>query len=276
MELKGQEEKQAKKQFTRLIRRLGSADARVRMAAEKELWQMGPAGPARLRTYLERTRMERMLWPLLLLISGSLCWIATLTLIVVSEEYILTICFLFAASIILLVRLQEERSLLAKAFARFDDARNIPMLLECLNFTDGPARLAVSKALTRSLSYFTSEDASQIGPRQRERLCRLLTEATTEQSLAILKALERIGDKAALPYVQRLTTASDAALREAAEECLFSLQQSVEQQSIRQTLLRPSDAVEAKPETLLRPASKASEIVPQQLLRPQITTDCDG
>ncbi len=93
--------------------------------------------------------------------------------------------------------------------------------------------------------------------------------------LAILKALEQIGDETAVPIVAQIAETRQwrdvHTVRAAARECLPFLRLRAQQQQAAQTLLRASANSETViPEMLLRPATATSaECAPEQLLRPQ-------
>ncbi len=57
-------------------------------------------------------------------------------------------------------------------------------------------------------------------------------------------------------------------VREAARSCLAALQEQMEQDHVRQTLLRPAADPNAPADILLRPAQGVAEADPQALLRP--------
>ena len=91
--------------------------------------------------------------------------------------------------------------------------------------------------------------------------------------LATLKALEQVGDSTAISIVERLAninarTASDRKAKQAALECLPMLRANCGAVEAARTLLRASHAEAARPDTLLRPASGASQTAAQDLLRP--------
>ena len=93
-------------------------------------------------------------------------------------------------------------------------------------------------------------------------------------NLAILKALEQVEDKEAIPYVERMVKDTQyAEVRVAARECLGFLRQRAEQQSVSGTLLRPSDVENAAPETLLRASVSRLEEAPELLLRANAAPD---
>ena len=91
-------------------------------------------------------------------------------------------------------------------------------------------------------------------------------------SLAILKAYEQVGgekEAAALESLMKSSVAKyDTELREAAQDCLPSLRASIVRRKESAVLLRASQAEDARPETLLRPAAyAASPNDAQELLR---------
>ena len=90
--------------------------------------------------------------------------------------------------------------------------------------------------------------------------------------LALLHALEQVGDPSSLSVVEQLTrmvtpTFSRKRIRQAALECLPALRQNVGHVQQNQTLLRASDRPAADPALLLRPAAPAVPTSPDQLLR---------
>ena len=94
----------------------------------------------------------------------------------------------------------------------------------------------------------------------------------TDFRLAILKALEQVGDERAIPAVQRIAVTpaflpTAKRLREAAERCLPLLQSNHQTIEATKTLLRASSAEQASPETLLRAAEFAPDAAPDKLLR---------
>ena len=87
--------------------------------------------------------------------------------------------------------------------------------------------------------------------------------------LALLTALEQIGDARALPALEHLLADGAPEIRARASECLPLVQQRIRQKQESMTLLRASDAYSAMPaEQLLRPASAQHPTPPEQLLRP--------
>ena len=85
--------------------------------------------------------------------------------------------------------------------------------------------------------------------------------------LAILKALEKIGDSRAIGPVRRLTTGKrHQRYHQAAQECLAVLEQHGEERDHNRFLLLPA-SVETSKETLLRATIPQIETQPELLLR---------
>lgn len=141
-------------------------------------------------------------------------------------------------------------------------------------------RTALYAALTVLLPQMRASDAGLLTAAQRRALHRTLKSGFNRNvnaavmfrfRLAILKALEQIGDSSAIPVVTALAngkarTANQRALKAAAIECLPLLQNNFGGVEANQTLLRAS-APEQAPATLLRPATFTPDAAPKELLR---------
>ena len=142
-------------------------------------------------------------------------------------------------------------------------------------------RTSVYAALTKLLPQMKASDAALLNGSQRGGLHRLLRYGAVtskdplpdlEFRLAILKALEQIGDAAAIPAVEHLAngyaySANQKALKAAAQECLPLLRANFGSVEANKTLLRASSAENAAPETLLRASEPAPDTKPEELLR---------
>ena len=116
-------------------------------------------------------------------------------------------------------------------------------------------------------------DAGLLNADQRRSLCRTLGKNGEAWNVTVLRALEQIGDASAAPFVLPLTKSKNAAIRQAALDCLPFLQDREAQERMSKNLLLASSA-EENPAILLRPASSAPETNPTQLLRPaSLNTD---
>jgi len=138
------------------------------------------------------------------------------------------------------------------------------------------------RALIHLLPRLKVSDTKWLLPRQRKMLLRILTSDErwpyygglwgSELKIAILRALEQIGDAKAIPTVERMArSAKDGRVRIAAQDCLPFLRERVEEEQIGQNLLRASGP-NIQMETLLRPASGNTEDKPEQLLHPSCET----
>ena len=145
-----------------------------------------------------------------------------------------------------------------------------------------PDKEALQTALIPLLLQLRPEDSSRLNRRQRAILNRRL-HSLTEGSrlyeyaetfdLAILQALEQVGDRSAVPVVEKLTrmdadTPAKIRVRHAAIDCLPLLQIRAGLVAEAKTLLRASAPEAAGHDTLLRAASGPTDKAPEQLLRP--------
>jgi hypothetical protein len=159
--------------------------------------------------------------------------------------------------------------------AHLDDVRGIGLLAEALEWPDTATRKTAIEALTRLLPRLRTDDAGLLNTRQRACLYRMLLLQNARRYgdllVAILQALEQVGEETALPYVQRMATSRPTKtvqkrVQEAAVQCLPLLEAQIAQVRSSQTLLRAAAPELAGATALLRPAESALTD-PQQLLR---------
>jgi hypothetical protein len=140
----------------------------------------------------------------------------------------------------------------------------------CLNDKDDTIRMAASNALKELLPKLQASDRQYFAPIEMDGLLKALGGKDGALTLAILKALQQIGDDHAVSRVEELISKSKStAVRNAAEECLPFLQARAEETRQARTLLRAShtEAVVAV-DMLLRPAAGTqAETAPEELLR---------
>jgi hypothetical protein len=172
------------------------------------------------------------------------------------------------------------------------DMSTIGSLVEVLRVDDSQTRQVASLTLTQMLPRLKASDAHLLNEAQRTRLLNVINlpvesplykdirtlfrpahNDKIDFHVAILKALEQVGDSKALPVVEKLAkgnpkTEGEQRIKEAAQNCLLFLQQRVQQQVYSQTLLRPAGIGPDDAETLLRPAEGAPETDHETLLRP--------
>ena len=157
-----------------------------------------------------------------------------------------------------LARRQDAQA--REVLTRIEDTRFIGPLAEILTTEQTGKQRHVIATLCRLLPQVRASDTDLLTRQQRACLYKLLTRNrlnswTSDKPLqiAILKALEQIGDKEALPPVQRLAKwSSDTKVREAANNCLRYLHVRAEEYRRGADLLRPSDARTSAPDVLLR------------------------
>ncbi len=171
----------------------------------------------------------------------------------------------------------------AAELASLGGVKAIPPLFAALeNHLSIEDRQAIYTALTLLLPQMRIEDASSLNRCARETINSWIgyvgyhtgnDTALDDLRFAALKALKQVGDATAIPEVKRLanieaSTLREKALRQAARECLPMLRANCGEVETARTLLRASHAENARPDTLLRPASGAGQTNSAELLRP--------
>ena len=165
---------------------------------------------------------------------------------------------------------------------RVGGVKAIGTLLEILGGPKAARQVApLVVALTELLPQMKASDAGLLTQAQRRMLNSALKNGfagklnallTLNYRLAILKALEQVGDASAIPVVAHLAngkaqTANQKTLKAAAQECLPLLQNNLGGVEANKMLLRASSPESAAPETLLRPVEFTPDANPKQLLR---------
>ena len=172
--------------------------------------------------------------------------------------------------------LTNKHKAIANRLARMDDVRFIGRLLELLSWPDPDVCAGAMGALTRLLRRVKASDKVLRTPAQRAGLYRNITFANahthTDFLIAALKALEQIGDAAAMPYVVQLANAQPSSERErrvcdAAIACLPYLNQRARMTAGSHALLRASSATSTGADSLMRAASPSAATDSEQLLR---------
>jgi hypothetical protein len=172
--------------------------------------------------------------------------------------------------------LTDRHRALAKRLSRLDDVRCVSRLAEALEWPDPVVRQGTLSALTRLLPRVQASDNVLRSPRQRANLHRMLTlpNARTHERflIALLSALEQVGDETSVPPVEQLakaqpTSAAQRRVCDAARECLPALQMRAANHQSSHTLLRASSATATGVEMLVRPVNGETITNPEQLLR---------
>jgi hypothetical protein len=174
--------------------------------------------------------------------------------------------------------LKQLRRTASWYLARVRDPRSIGFLAEALWFADATTISGVMRAMIEILPTLSADDGRHLTPVQRRCLYRILGERGTsfrQLQIALLGALEQIGDAGAVPMVEALTDASDPRVRAAASASLPLLRARVAGIEASETLLRASDGASSSG-CLLRPSAGAAEAAPQSLLRATAGQDVPG
>ena len=151
---------------------------------------------------------------------------------------------------------QESRIL---ALAEINDLRAIGALLELMQASKGKMRETPRTALLKLLPALRASDFAAMNLAQKRALTGSLNFDDPELALAILKALQQVGDASTIPQVEKIAkgrgdVSRDWQVMEAARNCLPFLQARTE---------NPKDAAQ-----LLRPAAhSANETDARELLR---------
>lgn len=164
-------------------------------------------------------------------------------------------------------RSRYARSGAAKALFKANGKDLISFWAGRLDDTDSDIRHLAEMALISLLPDVSASDAPFVLPNAQEALVAALRRPDRELRLAILNAMEQIGDHRAIPSVRALAQlARDPQIRTAAEICLTGLLARAAHTLPADMLLRPADGPNSDG-LLLRPAGKSTS-QDAQLLRP--------
>lgn len=178
--------------------------------------------------------------------------------------------------------LMSRHARMAHSILREENPEAVGRIAEAALWPDGRIRAAAMSTLARLLPRLKASDAGILTSSQRGCLNGLLNRTTAQEYpetvVALLRALEQIGDVSAMRYVQSLVdmpgrSARIAAVREAARECLPVLAERARLNTDPQVLLRPAEAPGAPSEILVRPASGAPVADDMMLVRPADAPD---
>ena len=178
------------------------------------------------------------------------------------------------------VAFSQRQKQTAIELARYEDITIAGPLCEMLNVNDKQIAQTVELALTNLLPKLKASDGNLISSEQKKQLRKALSKSKGKIDaidysvfrVSILKAFEQIGGHDELELVSGIAKSpeSDYALtvRQAAIDCLPSLQTRVAGEKEKQELLRASSFTDLPDEDLLRPAHSPGETTPAELLRP--------
>lgn len=247
-------------------------EARLIQAHEQE------ALLARLQEKIMRRKFGYRVFSWLTISTYLLYWILAGLLVFYPPTYT-TLDFVIGsllACLIMIACMNTMRRLWGKSaleIGQIDDMRAVGILAETLRIGKRHKDIqhGVKISLTRLLPQLKASDAHFLNGEQRTCLYRQLKAGNIAKEadflVAILTALEQVGDAQAIPYVEALVKSapSNSPVAEAARNCLPYLQQNAHQQSNAETLLRA--ASNDVTDTLLRPVNGTVETAPEQLLR---------
>ncbi len=195
-----------------------------------------------------------------------------------SREGLLALLFLALAAVttqLFRFTMTREQARLAERLADVEDLHAIGLLAEIQAWPDARLARGAEAALTRLLPQVNAGHASLLTSTQRELLYRRLRLGEAQRHgeflVALLRALEQIGDTEAVPYVRALADSSPQTLRErtvraAANDCLPYLLTCAQHNRDSQVLLRAAACDEGS-ERLLRPLRAGPDAAPDLLLR---------
>lgn len=177
----------------------------------------------------------------------------------------------YSLSLLFVNRRANKRSL--TSIAEVKDVRTLPTLLKAACAKGFRVAPAVRKALLVTLSELKASDSSLLDKSKRSDLRRLLHSREKALVLAVLKALEQVGNREDVKAVERLAqgrglAAQEKDVQEAAQHCLEFLEVEGQKRRDSQILLRPAQDDGRAADVLLRPTTAVSDTAPQILLRP--------
>jgi hypothetical protein len=260
-----------------LLKKLSSKKPEEREKAQQAIEEMGDAATDRLMKAIDREAQKRKKRVKIFTAIISV-WVGFMILMAITgnAEHIGSFTGMFGAVSSLYYVSQQQKNA-ATELAKLRPKRAVGQLADALEYGDKNMRMLASSALQDILPQLQASDDHLLNDEQRNRLYNVLKRARFKQDgplmVAILKALEQIGDEKALPMAENLSkieprNGMERSVKAAALECLPALTERVEKRRRAQTLLRPAAAPDNPAEVLLRPAHGASPGDPEKLLRP--------
>lgn len=145
----------------------------------------------------------------------------------------------------------------------------IPTLAEYASKGNFPLNQKARTALQKLLPRLASEHLGTFSSQTIPNLSKLLSGGTTEFNLAVIAALNLIGDARAIPALQLLIQRTeDFEMRALVREVIYVLEVREAEASLKQNLLRASHPPKDTPDQLLRPVVGEPDNAPAELLRP--------
>ncbi len=211
---------------------------------------------------------------IVMFIVGAIALFATILIFYQFGIPLFLFMLLVLASPLIAIRiLKASRNTLAQAAAarslgNLADPISVGILATTMMSSGLELRAAAADALWKNLSAVLPEHYGVLPPDATTSLCAALGSSITLDA-AILKALGNAGTGAAVDRVRRLASESYASsTRKIAQEVLPILEERLRQETSAARLLRPAESPRAAENVLLRPASSATAVPEEQLLRP--------
>lgn len=167
----------------------------------------------------------------------------------------------------------------ARTLGEAGDPRAVGVLAIAQRDGDALVRRGAEEALLKLLPRVRAGDAAYITEKPMQALLSLLETGNDPLRIALLRALEQIGDERAIPYVNSLIVFGSPPVRRQAEQCQPYLEERARRARESATLLRASSAaaVITDPNHLLRPSYPSAPQTPKEhLLRPVQPQPGDG
>ena len=195
--------------------------------------------------------------------------------------FVIIVVQVFASRLLLRMCSQAVPRFDAEEIAKLGGTKAIEPLFAALKVVSRKQRPAIHDALTSLLPQLRANDAHLLTSNMRNRIRTWLGEQVNtdwnvlcpdDMRIAALKALEQVGNTDDIPVVEKLAnlktrTPEQERVKQAAIECLPMLREHCGEAASAQTLLRASNAEDARPDTLLRAATGLPETSPAELLR---------
>jgi hypothetical protein len=161
-------------------------------------------------------------------------------------------------------------------FARRNALSHSLAMAPCLHGPFADMRETAEISLIRHLPKLCPDDRDWVDPEEIRALIGAMSVQRPDLTIAILKALEQVGDKKAIPPVEGLfrqigqaTSTDYMRMRAVAYDCLLCLRDHASRTRQSQFLLRGSQLpTGGAPSTLLRPAQETDSTASTELLRP--------
>lgn len=215
---------------------------------------------------LKKRRRKLLVWTVLALIIFG----ANLPILHGFRDYWWIIFFVSAGGSAAVSAADSRRSKeMARLLATSRDPRAVSVLAVAARDGESDTQRVAEQGLRSILPQLQASDSEHITDDAHNALIHLLGHnPDPDLKIAILHALEQVGDERAMSLVSMLAeTESNPRVADAARNCLPFLKARASQARLRHTLLRPVTLMVEPDKTLLRPAG-ATETSSDQLLRP--------